>query len=162
MTLLSLQERDSAAAAAALDSHGGEDDEGTRRGRAAGRAASEAEDEASGVKKLQRMVNKPLAHVPSLALDEPLSEDGVHLRPCHNDLDHDHDAGRDPSPDRNDSDNLSAYEDASAETPEQDRLFPGDGDTLELPHDSENKEKCLCGDDGDNGESQDPKNCVVS
>ncbi|XP_056220545.1 leucine-rich repeat flightless-interacting protein 1 [Seriola aureovittata] len=122
----------------------------------------EAEEEGSDLTKPRRMVNKPLAHIPSLALDNLDSEDGVLRRPYENGVDD----GRDPSPDRNDSDNLSAYEDASAETPEQDRIFPGDGDTLELPDDSENKEKrptnnCQVKD----GETQDPKSpdaCVVS
>ncbi|XP_022600671.1 leucine-rich repeat flightless-interacting protein 1-like [Seriola dumerili] len=121
----------------------------------------EAEDEGSGLTKQRRMVSKPLAHIPSLALDNLVSEDGVLRRPYENGVDDE----RDPSPDRNDSDNLSAYEDASAETPEQDRIFPGDGDTFELPDDSENKEKrptnnCQVKD----GETQDPKSdaCVVS
>lgn len=163
----SLQERNQASAAA-VDTGGGEDEE-TRQGRAARREsrgaaseeAEEAEDDGGGLTKLRRMVSKPLAHVPSLALDSLHSEDGVLLRPCENGVDD----GRDPSPDRNDSDNLSAYEDASAETPEQDRIFPGDGDALELRHDSENKVKCLNDNDndqGDDNETQDPKNCVVS
>ncbi|KAG7218469.1 hypothetical protein INR49_009346 [Caranx melampygus] len=163
-----LKEERSEASAAVVNTQGSED-EGTRQGRAArresrGGASEEAgeeagEDDGSGLTKLRRMVTKPLAHVPSLALNKLRSEDGVLLRPCENGVDD----GRDPSPDRNDSDNLSAYEDASAETPEQDRIFPGDGDTLELPHDSENKEKCPNDDgQGDDGETQDPKNCVVS
>ncbi|XP_035811693.2 leucine-rich repeat flightless-interacting protein 1 isoform X2 [Amphiprion ocellaris] len=100
--------------------------------------------------KLRRIVSKPLGHPPSLALDTLDSEDGVHQRPYENGiLD-----GRDPSPDRNDSDSISAYEDASDETPEQDR-FP------ELPNDSEDKEK----NSTNNGEIQDHKNsdaCILS
>lgn len=100
--------------------------------------------------KLRRIVSKPLGHPPSLALDSLNSEDGVHQRPYENGIVD----GRDPSPDRNDSDSISAYEDASDETPEQDR-FP------ELPHDSEDKEK----NPTNNGEIQDDKNsdsCILS
>ncbi|XP_029358679.1 leucine-rich repeat flightless-interacting protein 1 isoform X1 [Echeneis naucrates] len=95
--------------------------------------AQAAEEEGSGGTKLRKMVSKPVAHMPSLALNNVVCEDGVLWRPCENDIND----GRDPSPDRNDSDNLSAYEDASAETPERDMLFPGNSNTLELPHDSE-------------------------
>lgn len=85
-----------------------------------------AEDEGSPLKKLQRMVSNV-----TLALDNPVSEDGVLRRP-HDSLD-----GRDPSPDRNnDSDSVSAYEDAVADTPEMDRIFPGVADTLDLSNDS--------------------------
>ncbi|XP_071349656.1 tropomyosin Per a 7.0102 [Trachinotus anak] len=167
---------------APVNTHGSED-EATRQGHredkdsslcepcsseSSGRVSEEVgqgegtEDDGSGLTKLRRMVSKPMAHIPSLALDNPVSEDGVLRRPYENSGDDE----RDPSPDRNDSDNLSAYEDASAETPEQDRIFPGDGDTLELPYDSENKEKsptnnCQVND----SETQGPKNpdmCVVS
>lgn len=124
--------------------------------------SDQAEDEGSVLTKLRKMVSKPLSHVPSLALDGPVSVDGVLRRPCENGVED----GRDPSPDRNDSDSISAYEDASAETPEQDRMFPGDADTLELPDDSENKERSLTNNCQINdGETQDPRNpdmCVVS
>ncbi|XP_061731460.1 uncharacterized protein si:ch1073-456m8.1 isoform X2 [Nerophis ophidion] len=59
---------------------------------------------------------------PSLALEPPQCVDGVHRRP--------HQGGRDPSPDKSDSDTASTYEDASAESPEQDHIFPSV--TLEL------------------------------
>ncbi|XP_035487905.1 leucine-rich repeat flightless-interacting protein 1 [Scophthalmus maximus] len=126
------------------------------------RQAEGAEEEESVITKLRRMVNKPLSQIPSLALENLLSEDGVHWRPFENVTDD----GRDPSPDTNDSDNLSAYEDASAETPEQNRLFPGEGDTVDLPDDSENKEispanNCQVNE----SETQDPKSpdaCIVS
>ncbi|CAK6955730.1 leucine-rich repeat flightless-interacting protein 2 isoform X2 [Scomber scombrus] len=117
-----------------------------------------AEDEGSVLVKLRKMVSKPLSHTPSLALDNPGSEDGVLRRP-YSDSNED---GRDPSPDSNDSDSISAYEDASAETPEQDQIFPGDADSLELPDDSVTKEGSLS---NNSGELQDPKNpelCVVS
>lgn len=118
-----------------------------------------AQDEGSVVAKLRRIVSKPLGSTPSLALDNPGSEDGVLRRPYR-------DGGedrRDPSPDRNDSDSTSAYEDASAETPERDQIFPGDADSLELPDDSAAKEGSLT--NSYEGELQDPKNpelCVVS
>ncbi len=124
--------------------------------------SEEAESEGSIQMKRRMMVNKPLSHIPSLSLDSLASEDGVLRRPYENCVID----GRDPSPDRNDSDSLSAYEDASAETPEQDQVFPGEADTLELPHDSENKgenptNNCQVND----SKTQDPKNpdsCVVS
>lgn len=109
-----------------------------------------------------RMVNKLMGHQPSLALENLVSEDGVLRRSYENGAAE----GRDASPDRNDSDSISAYEDASAETPEQHRIFPGDGDTLELPHDSENSEKNPTNNGQPlNNETQGPKNnesCVVS
>ncbi|XP_076003421.1 uncharacterized protein LOC142996338 [Genypterus blacodes] len=95
-----------------------------------GQSAGE-EDEGSPLKKLQRMVGNVASSLPSLALDNPLAEDGVLRRP------YDAHDGRDPSPDQsNDSDSVSAYEDAVADTPEMDRLFPGVTDTTELPDDS--------------------------
>ncbi|KAM4583039.1 uncharacterized protein V3H82_006948 isoform 1-T1 [Fundulus diaphanus] len=105
--------------------------------------------------KPRRMVAQLPGRQPSLALDGVTSTDGVLQRPYEN---HRED-GRDSSPDRNDSDK-SAYEDASAETPEQDRTFPGDGD---LPDDDdlEDKEKCAA----DGSQTQNPANpetCVLS
>ncbi|KAM3621802.1 uncharacterized protein V6R79_016194 [Siganus canaliculatus] len=85
--------------------------------------SKEAEAEPNIVAK--QRISQALSHMPTLALDNLLSEDGVLRRPYLN--------GRDSSPDRNDSDSTSAYEDASAETPELDG-------SLELPHDSEGKE----------------------
>ncbi|CAJ1051745.1 leucine-rich repeat flightless-interacting protein 1 [Xyrichtys novacula] len=125
------------------------------RGGASEEMSEEAEDEGSTPMKLKKMVSKPLSHVPTLALDNPVTEDGVLRRPYENSAED----GRDPSPDRNDSDSISAYEDASAETPERDRIFPGDN--LELPDDSENNEGCA----PNNCQPTEPKNpdgCVVS
>ncbi|XP_051272145.1 nuclear ubiquitous casein and cyclin-dependent kinase substrate 1 [Dicentrarchus labrax] len=123
--------------------------------------SEEAGDEGSILTKLRKMVSKPLIQLPSLALDNPISGDGVLLRPCENGVEE----GRDPSPERNDSDSISAYEDASADTPEQERMFPGGADPLELPHDSE-KEKSLTNNcQVTDGKTPDPKNpdaCVVS
>ncbi|XP_074521552.1 uncharacterized protein LOC141786926 isoform X2 [Halichoeres trimaculatus] len=112
------------------------------------------EEEKSKETKLMKMVNK-LGPTPTLALDNQVLEDGVLRRPYENGVE----GGRDSSPDRNDSDSISAYEDASAETPEQDRIFPGEN--LELPHDSENNEVCTT----NSCPPSDPKNpelCVVS
>ncbi|XP_070759568.1 tropomyosin Per a 7.0102 [Enoplosus armatus] len=126
--------------------------------------SEEAEDEGSVLAKLRKMVSNPLNNMPSLALDNPASEDGVLQRPYKNGVEVVD--GQDPSPDSNDTDSISAYEDASAETPEQDRLFPGEADTLELPDDSENKEKSPTNNwQVNDGETQDPKNpelCVMS
>ncbi|XP_063330370.1 leucine-rich repeat flightless-interacting protein 1 [Pelmatolapia mariae] len=101
-------------------------------GAAVQRGQSEGTEE-----KQWRMVNKPMCHQPSLALDSLVAEDGVHQRPYENGAAD----GLDPMLDENDSDSISAYKDAFDETPEQDRIFPGDGDTLELPHDAENTKK---------------------
>lgn len=121
----------------------------------------EVEEEGNALTKLRKMVSKPLSHLPTLALDNPLSEDGVIRRPYENGVEN----GRD-SPDKNDSDSISAYEDASAETPEQDRLFPDEADTSELPYDSESKEKSSANNcqvnDGETQESKNQDQCVVS
>ncbi|XP_041835878.1 unconventional myosin-XVIIIa [Melanotaenia boesemani] len=119
--------------------------------RAGGLAGAEATG--SGPMKLRMVVNQPVGHLPSLAVDNLDSIDGVLRRPYKNHMED----GRDPSPDQNDTDSISAYEDASAETPEQDRIFPGG----ELPDDSEKNpaDSCEVG-----NETQDPKNesCILS
>lgn len=139
--------------------------EGNKGGQAAAEEGGQgegSEDAGSVVTKLRRIVNKPLGHMPSLALDSLSSEDGVLQRPYENGIED----GRDVSPDRNDSDSLSAYEDASAETPEQDRIFPGDGDTLELPDDSEDKGKSPTNNcQANDSETRGPQNndaCILS
>ncbi|XP_028261420.1 leucine-rich repeat flightless-interacting protein 1 isoform X2 [Parambassis ranga] len=119
----------------------------------------DGEREEDGVlMKLRRMVNKPLGHLPSLALDGLMVEDGVLQRPCEN--------GQDLSSDKNDSDSISAYEDAFSGTPEEDRLFPGDGEASDLPLDSENKEEGPTNNGQANcSKMQDPKNpdgCTLS
>ncbi|XP_034022735.1 uncharacterized protein si:ch1073-456m8.1 [Thalassophryne amazonica] len=113
-------------------------------------------DEESILMKLQKMISKPMAHIPSLSLDEPDHQDGVLRRPYDED-------GRDQSPDRNDSDSISTYEDASADTPEQQRLFPGAAEALELSDDSATSE----GNRAENsqaseGEPRNPDACIVS
>ncbi|MED6260655.1 hypothetical protein ATANTOWER_025454 [Ataeniobius toweri] len=113
----------------------------------------ESEDVRGVLIKTRGMINHLMGQLPSLALDNVVSTDGVLQRP----YEHHKEDGRDPSPDRNDSDK-SAYEDASAETPEQDRTFPGDGD---LPDDSEGKEKGPA----DGSQTRGPANpdaCVLS
>lgn len=107
-------------------------------------------DEGSILMKLRRIVSQPLNQ--SLALDNLVSTDGVLRRPYKAHAEE----GRDLSPDRNDSDK-SAYEDASAETPEQDKMFPGDG---ELPHDSDHKENGEA--NSESQESKNPEGCVLS
>lgn len=122
-------------------------------------SAKEAEeDDGSVLTKLRKMVSKPLIHVPSLALESPVSLDGVFWRPYQNGVEE----AQYPSANQNDSD--SAYEDASADTPEQDRLFPGEADPPELQHDSEIEEKSSVSSNQDD-KTQDPKpneQCVVS
>lgn len=116
-----------------------------------------SEDEGSVPTKGLRLVSKPVGHMPSLALENQVSVDGVHRRPYNNGTD----GRRDPSPDKSDSDNISNYEDASADTPEQDRMFPGDADPVELPNDEGSGTSNGSADDN---EPQDPKadSCVVS
>ncbi|KAM4588603.1 uncharacterized protein PAE49_003018 isoform 2-T2 [Odontesthes bonariensis] len=115
-----------------------------------------AEDAGSTPTKLQRMVSQPLDQLPSLSVGDPAPKDGVFQRPYENcTVD-----GKDQSPDTNDSDSISAYEDASADTPEHDRIFPGDDD---LPDDSENKEEnptSSC--QGNEGETKNPESCIMS
>lgn len=112
-------------------------------------------DEGNIFTKLRRMVIKPMSHVPSLALDNPLAVDGILGRPYENGVEEQ----ADDSADQNDTDSLSAYEDASAETPEQNRLFPGTADTQTLGHDPESSAQIS------EDKNQDPKpveQCVVS
>ncbi|XP_029947926.1 leucine-rich repeat flightless-interacting protein 2 [Salarias fasciatus] len=132
-----------------------------------GPSAEESGEAGNLLTKLRKMASKPPGHVPSLALDSLASEDGVIQRPCENGIE----GGLDPSADTNDTDSISAYEDASAETPEQDKVFPGDGDDLELPDDAGNKDNGPTnGHKADGGESLDgkipdgkiPDACVMS
>ncbi|KAL6111618.1 uncharacterized protein ACO6RY_08557 [Pungitius sinensis] len=118
-----------------------------------------AEDQGSVLATVQKMVTKTLNQLPSLAVDYPSGEDGVLRRPYENSVL----KGRDPSPDRTDSDSISAYEDASAETPEQDKRFPDQLDNSELPDDSEKSSTKSCLVDGEKTrEAKDPDACVVS
>lgn len=131
------------------------DDEATQPG--SGRVLAlnlEVVDEGNVFTKLRRMVSKPAIHVPSLALDNPLAVDGVLRRPYENEAEE----RRDTSPEQNDTDSLSAYEDASAETPEQDILLPGTAD-IELERDPESSAQ------NSEDKNQEPKpgeQCVVS
>lgn len=168
-----LKEENKNKAPVTVNGHGGEDeDEVTRRqvksdaqevtkathSEPHSRGKAEGEDQGNTPTKLLKMVCKTLNHLPSLALDNPVSEDGVLRRPYENGVED----GRDPSPDRNDSDSISTYEDASADTPEQDKMFPGEAD---LPDDSDSKDKSpINGCQGNDDETRDPKNesCVMS
>lgn len=125
-------------------------------GAAVQRGQSEGTEE-----KQWRMVNKSMCHQPSLALDSLVAEDGVHQRPYENGAAD----GQDPLLDENDSDSISAYKDAFDETPEQDRIFPGDGDSLELPHDAENTKSLPNNGDALNSEVEGTKineSCILS
>ncbi|XP_028430973.1 leucine-rich repeat flightless-interacting protein 1 isoform X2 [Perca flavescens] len=126
------------------------------RGRA---SEEEGQSEGTELMKLRKLANKPLGHMPSLAVDNAFSVDGVLQRPCESCVDD----GQHPCCDRTDSDSISAYEDASAETPEQDRLFPGDANTCELPDDSERDSTDNCPvNDGDTQNPKNPDACLVS
>ncbi|CAL8339461.1 unnamed protein product [Merluccius merluccius] len=113
-----------------------------RQGLVANGDASAGEaDEGSSVEPkatpLQKMMDITLAQMTTLALDGPCSPDGVLGRPC---------AGQGEEGDEeeernNDTDSVSAYEDASADTPELDHVFPGEDDDLgekEEGHDPNN------------------------
>lgn len=137
----------------------GADEEATQPGSRAGGSGvlglnPDVVDEGNVFTKVRRMVSKSLMHVPSLALDNPLAVDGVLRRPYENEAEE----RRDASPDQNDTDSLSAYEDASAETPEQDRLFPGTAD-VELQHDPESSAQIS---EDKNQEPKPGEQCVVS
>ncbi|KAM8913995.1 uncharacterized protein AB9W97_007296 [Spinachia spinachia] len=131
---------------------------GASRGQASDKGGQKegAEDKGSVLMKVQKMVTNQLQ---SLALDCPSGEDGILRRIYENGVV----SGRDPSPDRNDSDSISAYEDASADTPEQERRFPDELDNSELPDDSEKSstKSCLV-DDEKTQDPKDPDACVVS
>ncbi|XP_029007479.1 leucine-rich repeat flightless-interacting protein 1 isoform X2 [Betta splendens] len=135
-----------------LDSHS------SRRAPEGGEPGVSTDNEGSILTKLRKVVTKPFGHVPSLALDNPTAEDGVLQRPYEHPINN----RRDPSPDRNDSDSISAYEDASAETPEKDRVFPGEGDTLELPDDSEDAADSSLVNESKSDNPKNPEACVVS
>ncbi|XP_020792690.1 leucine-rich repeat flightless-interacting protein 2 [Boleophthalmus pectinirostris] len=84
-------------------------------------SAAEAEE------KLRKFVSMSPMRSPSLALDSPPCEEGIMQRPYENGVDDE----------KTDTDSISAYEDAHTDTPDNDRLFPGEGATADLPHDSE-------------------------
>lgn len=132
---------------------GGADDEAAQPGRVLA-LNPEAGDEGNVITKLRRMVGKPLVTVPSLALDKPLTVDGVLRRPYENEAEE----RPDTSAEQNDTDSLSAYEDASAETPEQDGLFPGTADG-ELQRDPEGSAQVS---EDKNQEPKPGEQCVVS
>ncbi|CAN9512288.1 unnamed protein product [Ophioblennius macclurei] len=131
------------------------------KGNDGGLADKESED-AGNTTKLRKMVSKPPGHMPSLALNHQASEDGVLQRPCENGIEDD----CEHSSDANDTDSVSAYEDASAETPEEDKLFPGDGEDSEPPNDPEKKDNGPTNNhQADGGEAHDGKNpdgCILS
>lgn len=109
--------------------------------------------------KLQRLASQPFTHAPSLALVDPTSVDGVLQRPYRN---HTEDR-RDPSPDRNDSDSISAYEDASADTPEHERALAAGSELFNDLEDT--KTKATDSDLNESGETQGPRSpdsCILS
>lgn len=108
------------------------------------------QDEESLLEKMRKMVSKSSGRMPSLALSSLISEVGVLQRPYKNGID----GECDPSEDTNDTDSVSAYEDASADTPENDMLFPGEADTVDMPHDLANANKPQ--------ENEKPEACIVS
>lgn len=98
------------------------------------------------LEKLRKLVSRSPVRVPSLALDSAMSEDGVLQRPYENGLDDE----------KTDSDSISAYEDAPSDTPDNDRPFPGEGATAELPHDADDNTATK------QQEEEKPEACVVS
>lgn len=100
---------------------------------------------------LQKMVDITQGQMTTLALDDPCPPEGVLGRPC----------GRQAQvqADAEDTDSVSAYEDASADTPELDHAFPGVEDE---------EEDDDLGAPGEKGQGRDPNNpdpntsCIVS
>ncbi|KAK0145516.1 hypothetical protein N1851_015541 [Merluccius polli] len=89
---------------------------------------------------LQKMMDITLAQMTTLALDGPCSPDGVLGRPCAGQGEEGGE-GEEGDERNNDTDSVSAYEDASADTPELDHVFPGEDDDLgekEEGHDPNN------------------------
>lgn len=115
--------------------------------------SGEAATESAVLTKLKQAVSQTLSHAPSLALNTVATADGILQRPyvessCMAAGDQDLSQAE-----QNDTDSISVYEDASAETPEHERLRLGQSESLDLPHDSAQ-------DDGQHPKS--PENCVVS
>lgn len=114
--------------------------------------SGEAAIEGAVLTKLKQVVSQTLSHVPSLALDAPATADGILQRPYNGSSptagDRDLSAAE-----QNDTDSVSVYEDASAETPEHERLYLGQSESLDLPHDSAQD---------DDQHQKSPENCVVS
>ncbi|XP_072308675.1 uncharacterized protein [Eucyclogobius newberryi] len=101
-------------------------------------AAPPAGDIELVVEKVHKLVSMSPARGPTLALESPPCEEGVLLRPYQNGLDDE----------KTDSDSVSAYEDAPADTPDNDGPFPGEDAAADLPHDSD--------------DTKQPEACVVS
>lgn len=98
------------------------------------------------LEKLRKLVSRSPVRIPSLALDISLNEEGVLQRPYENGLDDE----------KTDSDSVSAYEDAPSDTPDNERLFPGEGTAAELPHDSPENSASK------QEESEKPEACIIS
>jgi len=104
---------------------------------------------------LQKMVDITQAQMTTLALDDPCPPEGVLGRPC----------GRQAQvqADAEDTDSVSAYEDASADTPELDHAFPGVEDEEEEEEEDDDLRA-----PGEKGQERDPNNpdpntsCIVS
>lgn len=112
----------------------------------------EVRDEENTPTKLKKMTLKPQSHLPSLHLN-PVYENGIMQRPCEINIKN----GTDGSPECMDSD-ISAYEDAAAETPDWVCKLPHDAGS-DRHIDSVNDEKT----NNPNADSQDPNpSCVVS
>lgn len=98
------------------------------------------------LEKLRKFVSRSPVRMPSLALDIAVSEEGVLQRPYENGLDDE----------KTDSDSISAYEDAPSDTPDNERLFPGEGAAAELPHDSQENTASK------QEETEKPEACIIS
>lgn len=93
------------------------------------------------LEKFRKLVSRSPVRMPSLALDVSSGEEGVLQRPYEHGADDE----------KTDSDSISAYEDAPSDTPDNERLFPGEGAATELPHDAPVQE-----------EGEKPEACVIS
>ncbi|XP_056130708.1 leucine-rich repeat flightless-interacting protein 1 isoform X2 [Lampris incognitus] len=127
-----------------------------------------AEHNGSPLTKPHRMASKTTGQLPTLELGSQLTEEGIYRRPYESQ----EEDGRDLSPENsNDTDSISAYEDATAETPEQDDSFP-EGTapgTEELPDDAlatvDEKGKpdhCHQDDSSEPSDPRSPDSCILS
>lgn len=116
-----------------------------------------AEDEDGPLTKLHKMVSKTFGQKPTLALgSQPPGSQA--------------EDGRDSSPDRNnDTDSISAYEDASADTPEMEGVFPESSlgglampDDAGSPVDKDEEEYLANTDQSIGNDPKSPDSCLLS
>lgn len=124
-----------------------------------------AEDRQGPLSKLQRMVNKTFGHPASLVLGSSPPKDGIFRSPEENETDGKRDSYQDWN---NDTDSISAYEDASADTPDLEKVFPASSglNGRGLPNDAgltDDEEEGDPSNTSQTNESQNPNDsCILS